>query len=60
MASWQRFNETSLPPKESFYNELNLEGITDEKSMRCIWTRKLRRLSRLIRSVRHVTTCKCI
>ena len=33
MASWQRFNETSLPPKESFYNELNLEGITDEKSM---------------------------
>ena len=22
--SWERFNETSLPPKESFYSELNL------------------------------------
>ena len=30
MDSWERFNETSLPPKESFYSELNLEGFTDE------------------------------
>ena len=30
MDSWQRFNETSLPPKESFYRELNLEDITDK------------------------------
>ena len=30
MDSWERFNETSLPPKESFYSELNLEGITNE------------------------------
>ena len=27
MDSWERFNETSLPPKESFYSELNLEDI---------------------------------
>ena len=29
--SWQKFNETSLPDKESFYNELNKENITDEE-----------------------------
>ena len=29
MDSWERFNETSLRPKESFYSELNLEGITN-------------------------------
>ena len=28
--SWERFNETSLPNKESFYSELNKEDITDE------------------------------
>ena len=26
--SWQRFDETSLPDKEAFYNSLNMEGIT--------------------------------
>ena len=25
--SWERFNETSLPPKEAFYSELNSEDI---------------------------------
>ena len=30
MDSWERFNEKSLPPKESFYSELNLEGISDK------------------------------
>ena len=30
MDSWERFNETSLPDKESFYSELNKEDITDE------------------------------
>ena len=30
MDSWKRFNETELPDKESFYNELNKEGVTDE------------------------------
>ena len=28
--NWKRFNETSLPPKEAFYSELNLEDIKDE------------------------------
>ena len=30
MKRWKRFNETSLPDKETFYSELNKEGITDE------------------------------
>ena len=30
MDSWERFSETSLPPIESFYSELNLEDISDK------------------------------
>ena len=29
MDSWERFNETSLPDKESFYSNINIEDITD-------------------------------
>ena len=29
MDSWQRFDETSLPDKEAFYSNLNMEEITD-------------------------------
>ena len=29
MDSWERFDETSLPGKEAFYNSLNMENITD-------------------------------
>ena len=28
--NWKRLNETSLPPKEAFHSELNLEDIKDE------------------------------
>ena len=27
--NWERFNETSLPSKESFYSNLNMENIED-------------------------------
>ena len=30
MDSWEKFNETTLPPKEAFYSNLNLEDISDE------------------------------
>ena len=30
MDSWERFNETSIPPKDAFYSNLNLEDITDK------------------------------
>ena len=30
MDSWEKFNEESLAGKESFYSELNKEGITDD------------------------------
>ena len=29
MDSWERFHETSLPPKNVFYSELTLEDISD-------------------------------
>ena len=30
MDSWEKFDETTLPPKEAFYSNLNLEDISDE------------------------------
>ena len=30
MDSWERFNETSLPPKKDFYSELILEDISEK------------------------------
>ena len=30
MDCWERFNETSLPPKKDFYSELTLEDISDK------------------------------
>ena len=30
MDSWEKFNETALPPKKDFYSNLNLEDISDE------------------------------
>ena len=29
MDSWEKFNETSLPSKEDFYSNLNMEDIDD-------------------------------
>ena len=30
MDSWEKFDETALPPKEAFYSNSNLEDISDE------------------------------
>ena len=30
MDSWEKFDETVLPPKKAFYSNLNLENISDE------------------------------
>ena len=30
MDNWGKFDETTLPPKEAFYSDLNLENISDE------------------------------
>ena len=29
MDSWEKFNETSIPPQEAYYSKLNEEGISD-------------------------------
>ena len=31
--SWERFNETSLPPKKDFYSELILEDISEKDDL---------------------------
>ena len=30
MDSWEKFDETTIPPKETFYSKLNLEDTTDK------------------------------
>ena len=30
MDSWEKFNETVLPPKKTFYSNLNLKDISNE------------------------------
>ena len=30
MDSWERFDETALPPKKGFYSNLNLDDISDK------------------------------
>ena len=30
MGGWEKFDETTLPPKKAFYSNLNLEDISDE------------------------------
>ena len=30
MDNWEKFDETTIPPKKAFYSKLNLEGISDE------------------------------
>ena len=29
MDNWEKFDETTAPPKEAFYSQLNLEDISD-------------------------------
>ena len=33
MDDWKKFNETSLPGKDEFHSNLNMEDITDADSM---------------------------
>ena len=37
--SWEKFDETTIPPKEAFYSELNLEGVStaDYAHVQKVW-----------------------
>ena len=54
MDNWERFNETSLPNKESFYSYLNIENIDDidyrhgNNVFKRFKLKKSRRISRFI------------
>ena len=40
MDAWEKFEETSLPPKDAFYSRLNMKGISDQdyEHPHQIWT----------------------
>ena len=48
MDGWDKFNETSIPSKESFYSNLTMEKITETDYIH---------VNRSIRSKRHIATC---
>ena len=39
MSEWETFKETKLPPKETFYSELNMVGVSEEdyEHARKVW-----------------------
>ena len=39
MDDWNRFKETTLPPKETFYSKLNMAGVShqDYEHARRVW-----------------------
>ena len=41
MDSWEKFEETSLPPKDSLYSRLNMKGISDQGCIHAqqVWNR---------------------
>ena len=46
MDSWERFSETKLTDKKSFYNKLNQEGITnrDHEHARNVWKTHMQKM----------------
>ena len=66
MDSWERFNETSIPPKEAYYSKLNEEDISVaeyvvcSKSMGRVWNRKSRWESWIACFERYIIACRCI
>ena len=36
MDEWEKFNETTLPEKEEFYSNLNMEDIPDAEFLRTL------------------------
>ena len=65
MNDWEKFNETSLPEKQDFYDHLNMKDITHAdyapkkvflKSMK--W--KIRRISLFVYSRRYIIASWCI
>ena len=66
MDSWERFSETSLPSKEDFYSNLNMEDISDIDYRHAnnvfigFKLQKIRRLPRFIRAKQHVVISRCI
>ena len=64
MDDWEKFNEISLPGKEDFYSNLNMEGIIDTdytqtKGVCKDFEKKIRRISWFIGWKQHITVSRC-
>ena len=63
--SWERFNETSLPPEKDFYSELSLEDVSDkdyfhaQKVFEEFYTEISDYQSRYVCSVWYTIACRC-
>ena len=66
MDTWEKFHEISLPRKEDFYSNLNMEDISDidyrhaNNIFKRFKLKKLRRLPRFIRKKRYIIITQCI
>ena len=65
MDGWDKFNETSIPSKESFYSNLTMENISDTDYRRANNVFKTFKLINLgdyhIYAFKvHITTCRCL
>ena len=66
MDNWERFDETSLPNKESFYSNLNMENIENidyrhgNNVFKGFQTKKSKRISRFICKKRYFIISRCI
>ena len=58
MDTWERFNETSLPPKKSFYSKLNSEDISDKEYLHAqkVWQVNIM----IYCSNRYIIACRCL
>ena len=66
MSSWDKFKETKLPPKESFYSKLNMIGVSSEnyEHARKVWKEfKIKNLGEyhgpILKNGCNIT-CKCL
>ena len=63
MNSWEKFNETVLPPKKAFYSNLYLEDISNEDYLQAqeVWdVFKIKNLGECHDLYVQSVTCRCI
>ena len=57
---WEKFNETLPPEKENFYNNLNMENITDGDYTQFVNVLKQKIISWFVCSKQYIIVSRCI